>query len=205
MKITKLSETAALAFAKALILNELGGILSLIYKFSYAGGKSGPSFGISQMDICNNAHAIMCLRECGFTTDEVAHLKLVKTSIGLDMWNMKLVANQEIVDKYDRNQIRECLSWPLSLCSDIGVNFSSEESFIHCADYHNQFGMSRGGKMYKWLQSLQAPLTPEMVRDFKYTTLYGIAQKQKPLDHDDVWRRYANIAKVMGRTPEVMK
>ncbi len=208
MEITALNDDERLSFAKVLLVNELNNQISLKYKFSYAGGKSGLSFGISQLDICNNAHALLCLRDCSFTTDEVAYLKTLKSAQGLDSFNARLLTNNNIVDKYDRAQINDCETWSLILCNEIHVNFSTEESFIAIADYNNQFGFSRGGKMYqylKFLKSFSGALTPEMVRDFKYTLPYGIEQKAKPQgttphEHDDVWRRYANIAKVMGRT-----
>ncbi len=201
MRITALTDHAKLCFAKALIANELGNQMALAYRFSdpdgVRTGKSGWSFGIVQFDISNNPNAVLCLRECGFTTDEIAGLR-AQTRDDMDAMNLKLLAARDIVDKWDRKQLSECLSWPLTLCSEIGVDFNNEEAFVHIADYHNQFGMSRGGKMYMWLRGLTGPLTSEMVRDFKYTLPWGQKQiaKHDP-DKDDVLRRYNNIVHIM--------
>lgn len=201
MKIAALTDDERFYFRKGLLVNELGGDLSLKYKFSYAGGKSGLSFAISQLDICNNAHALLCLRDCGFTTDEVYRLKTLKSAHGLENMNAKLLANSAIVDKYDNAQMNDCETWPLLLCNEIGVDFSTEEAFIHLEDYHNQLNFSRGGKMYKFLKFITVngnSLTPEMVRDFKYTLPYGMEQKLKEdPKEDDVLRRYNNIVKIM--------
>ncbi len=199
MRIIILSERAKLSFARALIANELEGNLSLIYEFSYAGGKSGLSFAISQLDVRNNANALLCLRECDFTTDEIAWLKAQQSKGAPELvaMNAKLLAHKDIVDRWDRRQIAECLGWPMTLCSELAVDFESEETFVHIADYHNQFGMSRGGKLYTWLKGLTSPVTPEMIRDFKYMTKYGMEQKIKPREYDDVWRRYYNIVRIM--------
>lgn len=201
MRITKLTEQAKVMFAKALVANELGNQLSLIYKFSDADGvrtgKSGWSFGIVQFDINNNANALICLKECDFTTDEIAALRRQDTDVVMSAMNAKLLAYREVVDRWDRRQIAECLTWPLNLCVELGVDFSSEETLLHVADYHNQFGMSRGGKLYSWLRAQRVAVTPEMVRDFKYTLPWGIKQKAGDRAHDDVWRRYANIVRIV--------
>lgn len=201
MKIVTLSADAKLGFARALVANELGGRLSLVYVWSDADGvrtgKSGWSCGITQMDINNNPNALLMLRDLGYTTDESRRLRAQDPGLDMAAMNARLLAAREVVDKWDRHQIDECLTWPLGLCSS--VDFSSEEAFIHVADYHNQFGMSRGGKMHTWLLSVSGVVAPEMIRDFKYTLPYGIKQKEKAREHDDVWRRYKNIAFVFGR------
>jgi hypothetical protein len=190
MRIDVLNDDIKLNFAKALFANELNSKFSDIYRFSDAKtGKSGYSFGITQLDINNSSNALLALKEMNFTTDEVTGLRAKK--IPLDPMNAKLMANKDVVDKWDRFQMSECLSWPLLLCNEIGVDLSSTETFLHIADYHNQFNFSRGGKMYLWLKTMKQPVTPEMIRDFKYTTLYG---KQYP---DDVLRRYQNIVNIV--------
>lgn len=206
MKIAILSERAKLCFAKAIVANELGNQMSLVYKFSdpdgVRTGKSGWSFGIVQYDINNNVNAIHALQEMNFTTDEIKGLKAQTLSVAeMSRLEGKLLAHREVVDKWDRLQLADCLTWPKSLCAEIGVEFASEDVFLHVADYHNQFGMSRGGKMYRWLQSAalssaSPAVTAEMVRDFKYTTVYGIKQKLKPADKDDVARRYNNLIRI---------
>jgi hypothetical protein len=202
MRITELTEQAKVNFAKALVANELGNQLSLVYRFSDADGvrtgKSGWSFGIVQFDINNNANALLCLKECDFTTDEMAALRRQDADVQMSAMDAKLLAHREVVDRWDRRQIQACLTWPMNLCTELGVDFSDEETLLHVADYHNQFGMSRGGKMYRWLQAITGAVTAEMVRDFKYTLPWGVKQKAKNRQHDDVWRRYANIVRITG-------
>ena len=199
MRIIVISDRVKLAFSKALLANEIGGHMSLIYRFSDAdgihSGKSGYSFGISQFDINNNPAAVLALREMNFTTDEIAALKA--QTADMDKMNAKLLYHKDVVDRWDRKQLVECLEWPLLLCHEINVLFSGEETLVHIADYHNQFYMSRGGKMYRWLKSVDDLITPEMIRDFKYTLPWGIKQQARPRDKDDVWRRYYNIVKIM--------
>lgn len=209
MQITTLSENAKICFAKALVANELGNQMSLVYKFSDADGertgKSGWSFGVVQFDINNNANAIRALEEMEFTPTEIMQLRQQQyTDVEfMTKMNAKLLAHRDIIDRWDRKQISECLSWPLGICNGLHIDFSGEEAFIHIADYRNQFGISIGGKMYTWLGAQAGAITPEMIRDFKYTTKYGIAQKLKPRDKDDVWRRYHNIVRIMRTTEEV--
>jgi hypothetical protein len=201
MKLEILLDPTKQLFAKCLFANEVEGDISLAYKFSdpdgVRTGKSGWSFGIVQFDINNNPNAILALREMNFTTDEITGLK-AQTIADMEGMDIKLFSNKDIVDLWDRKQINECLSWPLSLCNEAGADFSSEETFIHIADYHNQFGMSRGGKMHSWIKGLSGTLIyPEMVRNFKYSTKYGKEQlaKKNP-SKDDVKRRYDNIVRI---------
>jgi len=198
------TELLKLVCAKCIFANETGGSISVIYKFSdpdgVRSGKSGWSFGIVQYDILNNPNAIFALREMGFTTDEILGLK-AQTISDMSTMDAKLIANKDIVDEWDRKQVDECITWPLSLCNEVGAFFSSEYSFLHIADYHNQYGMSRGGKMHSWIKSRSGTeITPEMIRDFKYTTLYGKAQlaKNDPSE-DDVLRRYNNIVRISAK------
>lgn len=202
MKIVALSELTKQLFARCLYTNEMGGMpASIVYRFSdpdgERSGKSGWSFGIVQYDINNNPNAILALREMDFTTDEIAGLK-AQTIADMAAMNDKLAAHKDVIDRWDRKQINECLTWPLALCIEAEADFSSEETFIHIADYHNQFGMSKGGKMHSWIRGLSGTVIyPEMVRNFKYSTLYGKAQlAKKDPSKDDVKRRYDNIVRI---------
>ena len=202
MKIFALPELTKQLFARCLFTNEMGGMpASIVYRFSdpdgERSGKSGWSFGIVQYDINNNPNAILALREMGFTTDEISGLK-AQTIADMSAMNDKLAAHKEIIDGWDRKQISECLTWPLYLCNEAGADFSSEETYLHIADYHNQFGMSRGGKMHLWIRGLHGKLLyPEMVRTFKYATDYGKKQlAKKDPSKDDVRRRYDNIVRI---------
>ena len=57
-----------------------------------------------------------------------------------------------------------------------------EKTFVHLVDYHNQFNLSKGGKMHQWLQ-LKSLLTPDDVLNFKLGLKWG---KEHP---EDVKRR----------------
>lgn len=191
MKITSLSENIKIIFGRCLIANELGNQLGLIYKFSDADGvrtgKSGWSFGVVQYDISNNPSAVLALREMGFTTDEIRGLK-DQTIDDMAPMNAKLDSHKSIVNKWDAKQIQECLSFPLGLCNEIGLDFLNEEAFLHIADYHNQFYMSRGGKLYNYLKEKNTTITPQMIKDFKLKLPWG---KKRP---DDVERRFKTIS-----------
>lgn len=197
MKITALNEDMKVKFARCLIANELEGKLSLVYKFSNAGGKSGLSFGVSQLDVANNKNAALCLTEAEFTPEEI-HGLIHKSYSDLSPLNVKLLNRKDVIDRWDARQIRECINTTLQYCGEIGTDFSCEETALHAADYHNQFHFDHGGHFYKWFQdNIGMPITPEMIRDFKYTTLYGQAQlaKHDP-EKDDVLRRYNNIRQI---------
>jgi len=179
-------------FAQVIVANELGGNLSLAYKFSdpdgVRTGKSGWSFGRVQFDINNNPSSILALREMDFTADEISGLKA--QTIQIEPMNSKLILHADVVDRWDGKQVVECLRVPLDLCKEIAVSFSCEETFLHIADYHNQIYMSRGGKLYNFLKG-KKDVTPEMIRDFKLSLPWGKSHPQ------DVWRRYNNIVKAV--------
>ena len=62
----------------------------------------------------------------------------------------------------------------------------AEKTFVHLVDYHNQFNLSKSGKMHKWLQTKKY-IIPEDVLNFKLSLKWGREQPQ------DVKRRYFNI------------
>jgi hypothetical protein len=180
-------------FEKIILANEHGGSTARIYKFSdpdgVKSGKSGWSFGLAQFDINNNPQAILCLRECGFTTDEIDRLK-AQTLQAMKPMDTKLLANCTVVDRYDDQQLAECLCVPESLCKKSGIELTVG-GLLALADYHNQFYMSRGGKMHTWLQKLGRPVIAEDIRYFKESLPWG---QKRP---DDVQRRHDNIMKVL--------
>ena len=170
---------------QALFLNELDGNPRALYRFSDAGGKSGLSFGLCQLDASNNEMAVACLRECGFTETEIAQ---VKRKAAADL-NAKLAAASAVIDKYDNAQVEECLHHVIDVATVRGFEFADDEAIVHAADYHNQFFMSRDGKMAMHLAGLDKPVTGEDIRDFKLQLAWG---KKRP---DDVKRRYDNVVK----------
>jgi len=181
------------SFRLVILANELENNLNAAYRFSdpdgVLTGKSGWGYGISQFDINNNPSAILCLRDCAFTTDQIAALK-AQTIRDMAPMNAKLKAAAEIIDAWDKKQLQECLTQPSAICSDSGIKFG-DEGLVAMADYHNQMYMSRGGKLHKHLQALKQVVTPEIIRDFKLSLPWG---QKRP---GDVKRRYNNIIKVM--------
>lgn len=181
---------------KVILLNENSGSTARIYKFSdpdgVQSGKSGWSFGRSQFDINNNPEAIRCLRECGFTTDEIAGLK-AQTIANMKPMNTKLLANCTIIDRYDDQQLSECLQIPTILCKNSGIQLTPG-GLIALADYHNQFNMSKNGKMHSFLKGFQRPVTADDI----YKFILGLPWGQKR--SDDVDRRHNNIMAVLKET-----
>lgn len=180
-------------FHRVILANELEGSTAHCYKFSdpdgIRTGKSGWSFGLCQFDINNNPRAIDCLRECGFTTDEIAGLK-AQTITDMRPMHNKLLANCTIIDRYDDRQLDECLQWPAQLCKQAGIVLELS-GLIALADYHNQFYMSRGGKMHNHLKTIGRPVTAVDIYKFKLSLPWG--QKRK----DDVDRRSDNIVRIL--------
>lgn len=165
--------------------NEIDGILSVAYRFSKAPwGKSGYSFGRSQFDVSNNPSVSQFLRnKCGFTDDDInTLLKLSKDITGL---NDKLIEHKKEIDAYDLQHTKGMIKHVADLVGELDVQ--SEETFVHLVDYHNQFYLSKNGKMHRYLQTLKFA-TCENVFNFKLAhTKWG---KEQP---EDVTRRYVNI------------
>lgn len=185
-------------FRKIILENELDGDAALTYRFSdpdgVRTGKSGYSFGLSQFDIANNPSATLCLREAGFTAADLAGLKAQNVAIG--PLEDELAGSAKVVDRWDDKQLFECLTHPQELCRSTGIRFAENQVLYHLADYHNQFYMSRGGKMHRYLLGLGRPVQPHDVLDLKLETVWG---RRRP---DDVHRRYDNIVTIcQGATP----
>jgi hypothetical protein len=181
-------------FRRIIIANELGGNLKLVYKFSdpdgVRSGKSGWSFGACQFDIANNPNALIALRECGFTTDQVRGLR-EQSLKDMNPMNGRLRANSTVVDRWDERQLQECLFHVSALLASCRIIFDDSGLFA-CADYHNQINMSRGGKLHSHLLRHRGTVTAATVRDFKLTLPWG---KKRP---DDVERRHNNIVRIVG-------
>lgn len=182
---------------KALFLNELSGNSRYLYEFSDADGvrtgKSGYSFGLCQFDIMNNARAIRCLQECGFTHIDIARLQSQLGSIS-DL-NAKLITRKAVIDKWDEVEISRTVRHVDEISAKAGIVYANDEAFIHACDYHNQYDMKPRGKAVTYLAALRRPVTAADILAYKYTTIWGKKRK------DDVDRRFNNIAKIMGGTP----
>ena len=172
---------------KILIANELGGDTTLVYKFSPpCSDGSGWTFGVCQFDVRTNPEALQCLRNCGFTSEEV---RIVHEDDGdVEALTPKLVPR--VIDQWDNKELQSCIDTPKKLCDSAGIEFADDEAFYHLADYHNQFHMAPGGKMDKFLQSLGRPVAAQDILKLKLSTRWG--QGHAP----DVYRRYNNIHRI---------
>lgn len=169
----------------AIAMNEISGNLSVAYRFSRAsGGNSGYSFGRSQFDVSNNPFVSQFLRNrCGFTAEDINTLLRLENDVtGL---NNKLREHKKEIDDYDLQHTKEMITYVGTLLSDLDVE--NEETFVHLVDYHNQFNLSKNGKMHRYLKTLKFA-TCENILNFKLNqTKWG---KEHP---HDVKRRYNNI------------
>ena len=153
---------------KVIALNEISNNQNFIYKFSYAGGRSGYSFGRSQFDVKNN--------------DINRLLQLDKDVLDL---NKKLSEHKKEIDELDLQHIKSMINHVVRLERLPEMN---EKAFIHLVDYHNQFNLAINGKMHKYLKTLKIA-TSENILNFKLKTKWGIEHPT------DVIRRYNNIEK----------
>jgi hypothetical protein len=180
-------------FYKVILLNELSGNVSYALKFSdpdgVRSGKSGWSFGVCQYDTQNNANALLCLYECGFTKEEVTGI--VHQNIDVKALEYKLKNHVDIIQKWDTLQLTYCLNKALNFDTDYGIPVQSPDGILAGADYVNQYG-SQGNGARDYYKKLGRPITAKDVLEFKLNnTRYG---KVHPKDCE---RRYNNIIKVL--------
>lgn len=167
---------------KVIALNEIGGNENVICKFSFAGGISGYSFGRSQFDVKHNEAARNFLKsKCDFTQAEID--KLLRLDKDIAPLNKKLKAHRKEIDELDAEHIKKMITHVSSLEK---LPDMDEKTFVHLVDYHNQFNLSKGGKMHQWLQTKKY-IIPENILNFKLSLKWGREQPQ------DVKRRYFNI------------
>ncbi|MCF2674178.1 MAG: hypothetical protein ACLTXO_13325 [Fusobacterium varium] len=168
---------------KVISLNEISGNENVICKFSYAGGKSGYSFGRSQFDVKHNGVARNFLRnKCGFTAGDIE--RLLKLDKNIKDLNEKLKKYKKEIDELDKKHIRDMVNYVASLS---GLpEFKNEKTFVHLVDYHNQFNLSKGGLMHNFIKNKKI-LTSQDILNFKLGLKWGREQPQ------DVKRRYLNI------------
>lgn len=169
---------------KVIALNEISNNQNFIYKFSYAGGRSGYSFGRSQFDVKNNDSAKKFLQEkCDFSDSDINRLLQLDKDV-LDL-NGKLSEHKKEIDELDLQHIKSMINHVVRL---EGLPEMNEKVFIHLVDYHNQFNLAINGKMHKYLKTLKIA-TSENILKFKLKTKWGIEHPT------DVNRRYNNIEK----------
>jgi len=176
-------------FRKVIFANELDSNLAFVLKFSDAdgvrSGKSGYSFGVSQFDTQNNASALRCLGECGFSVAEITGI--VNQTIDVKPLAARLAVHADIIERYDVEQLSYCLNKAVSFDLDFGVPLADESAALGGADYVNQYG-SQGNGAVAYYRSLKRPITALDVLNFKLSnTKYG---REHPLD---CHRRYNNL------------
>ena len=165
-------------------MNEISGNEKVICKFSYAGGISGYSFGRSQFDVKHNENARKFLKEkCGFSDEDIARLLRLEKNV-LDL-NAKLEKHRKDIDELDKKHIEDMIRHVASL--EKLPEMENERVFVHLVDYHNQFNMSKNGKLHLWLKDREY-ITADDILKFKLRlTKWG-------LEHpEDVKRRWNNI------------
>jgi hypothetical protein len=164
-------------------LNEISGNENVICKFSYAGGKSGYSFGRSQFDVTHNIKARNFLKNiCGFSDHDIRKLLNLDKDIGYLNERLKLFRTH--IDKLDKEHINQMVNYVAAL--DKLPEFENEKTFVHLVDYHNQFNLSKNGLMHNFIKSKKI-LTSKDILNFKLGLKWGREQPQ------DVKRRYNNI------------
>lgn len=169
---------------KVIALNEISGNENVICKFSYAGGKSGYSFGRSQFDVTHNIKARNFLKNiCGFSNQDME--KLLNLDKDINHLNERLKLFRVDIDKLDREHIQQMINYVASL--EGLPNFENEKTFVHLVDYHNQYNLSKNGLMHRFIKGKKI-LKSEDILNFKLKeTKWGREQPR------DVKRRYNNI------------
>ena len=165
-------------------LNEISGNENVICKFSYAGGKSGYSFGRSQFDVKHNSKARNFLKNiCGFTDQDIN--KLLKLDKDIGYLNERLKLFRTHIDKLDKEHINQMVNYVASL--EGLPEFENEKTFVHLVDYHNQYSLSKNGPMHRFIKGKKL-LTSQDILNFKLKeTKWGREQPR------DVKRRYKTI------------
>lgn len=179
---------------QAILENELSGNPAYAYKFSdpdgVRSGKSGWSFGRCQFDLKNNTRASICLSSAGFTMAEITGLiNQAYSSAEMAQLSARLRTPEAaaVIDDFDQQELVEMITHTRSVVTNAGLTLADEETFVHLADYHNQFCIEYSGKCIKYLQRLGRPIVAADVLAYKLTTLWGY---KRP---DDVARRWNNI------------
>ncbi|EHO84458.1 hypothetical protein [Fusobacterium ulcerans] len=168
---------------RVIALNEISGNENVICKFSYAGGKSGYSFGRSQFDVTHNARARNFLKNiCGFSNQDME--KLLNLDKDINHLNERLKLFRAYIDKLDKEHIQQMVNYVASL--EGLPEFENEKTFAHLVDYHNQFNLSKNGLMHRFIKSKKI-ITSQDILNFKLELKWG---KERP---QDVKRRYNNI------------
>lgn len=180
-------------FREIICENEGGDSVAL--KFSdpdgVKSGKSGWSFGVSQFYTRNNSRALDCLRECGFTEDEIHGL--VDQTANVKLLEHKLFEHADIIARYDNAQLKHCLDAAGNFAADYKIAISDSAALLMLADTVNQYG-SLGNGSASYCRGLDRPVTADDVLAMKLTWKYS----QTEWGRKDTIRRYNNVMKVIN-------
>ena len=174
-------------FYNIILMNEVSGNIAQTVKFTWAGGTSGYSFGVTQLDVSHSSNAVACLRECGFSEDEMRQLQL--RQVDSYKWSPRLAAHAGIIKKWDEIQLQHCLDSTQIFLDRYHVTPADDAAFMMVADTINQFG-SLGQESGNHLSKLGRAFTAEDLRDWKLTWAYGEKHSQ------DVKRRYQTVVNI---------
>lgn len=175
-------------FYDVILLNELGGNPKYATRFSNASSSSGLSFGVSQLDITHNDQAVACLKECGFTDDEIKGLQA--KAVDWLSYSPRLFAHADIIEKYDTAQLASCLNKALNFETGYGIAVTNPEGVLALADAENQYG-SLGDGTAAFMKALGHPVAAKDVLAWRLQTKYG---REYPADCN---RRINNVVKVV--------
>ena len=179
-------------FRLVILANELDNNLNAALSFSDPDGplgRSGWSFGLCQFDTRHNDAAIECLKECGFTANEIHGI--VNQDVNVKLLASKL--NADIVARYDEAQLSRCLYSAMNTATSKGIMVTNTGAILCLADYVNQYGsIGNGFAEYLNTADIDGDVTPAEIQDWKLNhTNYG---REHP---DDCKRRYNNILRVL--------
>lgn len=181
-------------FRHVILLNELEGNEKAALRFSDPDGKpgrSGWSFGICQFDTRHNDAALACLKECGFSQDEIHGV--VDQTIDVRPLSTRLALNADIIARYDEAQLSRCLYSAMNTATSKGIMVTNTGAILCLADYVNQYG-SIGNQFVDYLNEadLDGDVSAAEIQEWKLKhTKYG---REHP---KDCLRRYNNIMKVL--------
>lgn len=182
-------------FREIILANELENNLDFALRFSDPdgvwSGKSGWSFGVCQFDTKNNDQALACLRECGFTPEEIEGI--VKQTIDVKPLASKLRDHADIVARYDAEQLSYCIVKAQRFADHYCIPVQDTTTLLALADTINQYG-SLGDGSAAFLRKLQRPVTARDVLNMKLTWKYSRTERGRA----DTKRRYDNILKVIN-------
>lgn len=186
---------------EALLLNELSGNKSAGLRLSWAGNtNSGISFGYHQIDTKHNSLGFKLLTNWGVTNYDLEQIKNFNSNPNSKSFNIFKKSSScfriEEILKKNKNEIEklydDSLMGYIKYFKEIGIDklpIKDEKTLVQLIDYHNQFNLSKDGKMHKFLKE-QKEIDSNLILNFKNTQLKWGQSKE---GRDDIMRRFKNI------------